>query len=73
MLPAKHCTDLATCASLHESLRSFVSSIRTEEAFTAYEDKAKLMMELTMEDSSCHAEHERARRGSGYSTRWIPR
>ena len=34
--------DLATCVSLDESLHSFISSIRTEEAFTSYEDKAKL-------------------------------
>jgi len=46
MPPAKHCIDLATCASLYESLHSFVSSIRTEEAFTAYEDKPELMVEL---------------------------
>ena len=57
MPPAKHCIDLATCVSLHERLHSFVSFIRTEEAFTAYEDNAKLMVE----DSSCRAEHERAR------------
>ena len=57
MSPAKHCIDLAICVSLYERLHSFVSSIRTEEAFTAYEDKAELMVE----DSSCRAEHERAR------------
>ena len=57
MPPAKHCIDLATCASICKRLHSFVSSISTEEAFNAYEDKAK----LTMEDSSCRTEHERAR------------
>jgi len=51
-------TDLATWVSLYESLHSFVSSIRTQEASTAYGDKAKLMAE----DSSYHAEHERAKK-----------
>jgi len=37
--------DLGTCVSLYESLHAFVSSIRTAEAFTSYEDKAKLMVE----------------------------
>lgn len=50
--------DLATCVSLYESLHSFISSIRTEEAFTSYEDKAKLMVE----DSTYRAEHARARK-----------
>ena len=48
--------DLATCVSLYESLQSFISSIRTEEAFTSYEDKTKLMVE----GSSYCAEHARA-------------
>ena len=37
--------DHANCVSLYESLHSFITSIRTEEAFTSYEDKAKLMVE----------------------------
>jgi hypothetical protein len=50
--------DLATCVSLYESLHSFISSIRTEEAYTSYEDKAKLLVE----DSNYRAEHARARK-----------
>lgn len=50
--------DLATCVSLYESLHSFISSIRTEEAYLSYEDKAKLLVE----DSSYRAEHARARK-----------
>ena len=49
---------LADCVSLYESLHSFISSIRTEVAFTSFEDKAKLVVE----DSSYHAEHARARK-----------
>ena len=50
--------DLGTCVSLYESLHAFVTSIRTAEAFTSYEDKAKLMVE----DSSYREEHGRARK-----------
>ena len=50
--------DLATSVSLYERLHSFVSSIHTEEASTAYEDKAKLMVEY----SGYRAEHEQARK-----------
>jgi len=58
MPPAKHCIDLATCASLYESLHSFLSFIRTEEVFTAYEDKIDGGIG---EDSSYRTEHEQAR------------
>jgi len=72
MPPAKHCIDLAICVSLYERLHSFVSSIRTEEAFTAYEDKAELMVELEKTPAVVQNMSEQGTR-SGYSMRWIPR
>ncbi|CAM1319945.1 Uncharacterised protein r2_g2830 [Pycnogonum litorale] len=50
--------DLGTCVSLYESLQYFVKSIRTEEAFYSYEERAKFMME----GSSYRADHQRTRK-----------
>jgi hypothetical protein len=50
--------DLSTCVSLYDSLLSFVQSIRKDEAFQRYEEKARLIVE----DHSYQAEHKRIRK-----------
>ena len=50
--------DLATCASLYESLLQFVSSLRNDEAFENFEEKAKLLVK----DHSYCADHQRSRK-----------
>ncbi|CAM1328697.1 Uncharacterised protein r2_g3789 [Pycnogonum litorale] len=58
--------DLGTCVSLYESLQYFVKSIRTEEAFYSYEERAKFMMgrfELSCRPSANTQEKASIRRG----------